>query len=107
MTPPESTLLALARLCLDELEALIKDPTSTPNRTQLAKLFNIDIHDLTRHQAANRMLQVEAYTAIAKVDNHGLSDEARDELLKIHEELKSLLEIYKDWKAAVGGEVEH
>lgn len=67
----------------------------------------MDIHDLTRHQAANRMIQVEAYTAVARVDNHGLSGEARDELLEIHEELNNLLEIYKGWKAEVGGEVEH
>ena len=107
MNPLESTLLALARLCLDELEALIKDPNSTLYRTQLAKLFNMDIHDLSRHQVANHMLQVEAYTAIARVDDHGLSDEAKDELLTIHEELKSLLEIYKAWKAEVSGEVEH
>ena len=86
---------------------MIKDPPEGDKKNQLAKLFDMDIHDLTHHQVANRMLQVEAYTAISRVDDHGLSDEARDELLKIHEELKSLLEIYKDWKAEVGGEVEH
>ena len=67
----------------------------------------MDVHDLTRHQVANRMIQVEAYTAFAKVDNHGLSDEARDELLTIDKELKDLLAVYKGWKAEVGGEVEH
>ena len=107
MTPLESTLLALARLCLDELESLVKDPPNGPGRSQTAKLYNMDIHDLTRHQVANRMIQVESYTAVARVDNHGLSDEARDELLTIHEELNKLLEIYKGWKAEVGGKAEH
>ena len=67
----------------------------------------MDIHDLTRHQVANRMIQVEAYTTVARVDSHGLSDEARDELLKIEKELKDLLEVYKGWKAEVDGEMEH
>ena len=107
MTPLESTFLALARQCLDELESLIKDPPDSPNRSQTAKFYNMDIHDLTRHQVANRMIQVEAYTAIAKVENNGLSHEAIDELLEIDKELQELLAVYKGWKAEVGGGMEH